>query len=331
MDGLTPDARVFRAVTERYGALWDRLGDEVGDRPLVLPNEDFFPDTFTGDARSAKRLVKRMRRHAGMTDIPLRVEVLGLEEQEEAKGGGCGSGSCGLPAATSETNKPRLEEDGEDGWIMRIPAPELRHPVVLTSNVAVALGHILLLECLDEDEGVDGRQVAAELSAVALGFGVLLLEGSYIYAKSCGGPSVAQATKLSCPELSVATALFISRSKKPKTAARGALGELSTTQKAAFKAARSLLKANPSVVEALRERPEQLATGAFSIKDPTEGGFRLRSSKADPESLEEMEALAAQLGPMPAAARKKKKRDPKEDELSSLVAEALSMSHADAE
>lgn len=62
---------VVRAIVQRYARLIQRLGPELGERPLVLPTEKFFPDTFQGDAKSLRRLVKRMQAHAGMSDIPL--------------------------------------------------------------------------------------------------------------------------------------------------------------------------------------------------------------------------------------------------------------------
>ncbi len=43
----------------------------------------------------------------------------------------------------------------------------------------------------------------AEATAVALGFGVLLLEASFLYRKSCGGPQVGRATALDHGSLSI--------------------------------------------------------------------------------------------------------------------------------
>ena len=54
----------------------------------------------------------------------------------------------------------------------------------------------------------------AELAALSLGFGVLLLEASYLYSKSCGGPSVQRATALQTDELSGLFALFLARAEE---------------------------------------------------------------------------------------------------------------------
>src|SRR6266545_2519034 len=103
MDPLMGPA--MRAVLERYAALVARLGGELGERPLVLPTAEFFPDAFGKEQRSALRLVRRMQKHAGMTDIPIAVGLVGGDES--ASEGGCGSGGCGAAGcAVPEAGEP---------------------------------------------------------------------------------------------------------------------------------------------------------------------------------------------------------------------------------
>src|SRR5688572_20490999 len=93
-----PPEPVQRAILERYARLLARFGGEIGKRPMVLPNGEFFPDQFEGDARSVRRLIKRMQVHAGMEDIPIRARLLGTESDGQEQAGSCKSGACAMPA-----------------------------------------------------------------------------------------------------------------------------------------------------------------------------------------------------------------------------------------
>src|SRR6185295_18893087 len=95
---LPPEAAV-RAIVQRLGRLRVRLREEIGARPLVLPNGDFFPDAFGSDTRSVTRLVTRMQRHAGIEDIPIHPRLVG-DASEQASS--CSSGACAAPLKNQE-------------------------------------------------------------------------------------------------------------------------------------------------------------------------------------------------------------------------------------
>jgi hypothetical protein len=336
-----PPLPALRGVVERVARLRWRLGDELGQRPLVLPTAAFFPDEFRGDVASVRRLVTRMKRHAGIADIPTRTRVVGLDEEA----GGCADGSCapgragahgcgsGCGAAHVEPTAPveRLVDAG-DTWRIAIPAEEIRSPVVLGTNLARLLSFVFLAETLPEGQSVDPpADVTADLTGVLLGFGVLLLQGSYIYRKSCGGPSIARATKLGTGELAVATALF---AKLGGHSARAAQRELDTTPATALGAARSWVDSNPALVEALRDDPARVARGDFPLSDTRPWLVRVlgRKDRAERDdglgvdgltegSLPELDDLLATLPTTPRAPRATTR--PVDDELKSLVAEAL--------
>lgn len=315
MDAL-PDP-VVRAVVQRYARLIQRLGPELGDRPLVLPTEKFFPDTFNGDAKSLRRLVKRMREHAGMGDIPVKPVLTDAEEESHAHGGGCGSGACSTPKTSAEA-PARLVDDGE-GWRLQFQAAELRHPVALTATVARALAHVFLAETREEGEAIDEPvELTVDLAAVALGFGELLLEGSHIYSKSCGGPSVAKLTALGPQELAIACVLFVTRGKH---SARALAKELPATQREALDDARALIDKNPALAKAICDSPERLADGEFDLSrdKPFFGGLFGKKKPDDDLSLDDLESM---LRSAPVA-KTAKRKDRAADELASLVDEAL--------
>ena len=317
---------VVRAVVQRYARLIQRLGPELGERPLVLPTEKFFPDTFKADAKSLRRLVKRMQEHAGMADIPVKPVLIDAEGEEHAHGGGgCGTGGCAVPKGANTESPTRLVDDG-DGWRLQLQEAELRHPVALTATVARALAYVFLMETKNEGDSIDEPlELSVDLTAVALGFGELMLEGSHIYSKSCGGPSVAKLTALGPAELSIACVLFTARGEH---SARALAKELPPTQREAFDDARALLERNSALLRALKESPERLAEGDFDLaKDkPLFGGLFGMKKHDDDLSLAELEAML-QTAPQP---KKAAKKDRATDELASLVDEALRETRAEA-
>jgi hypothetical protein len=299
----------LRTLAERYGDLVDTLAIPAGEPLLVLPNGEFFPDRFSGDAPSVERLAARMQGYAGLESVNVETRVTGeLATSDGGCGtGGCGSGACATPKAEAPS-EPRLERvDG--GYLLRVPASELSHPIVLTARLATALGAVALLERHPEGETLVRDPAEPELCAVGLGFGVLLLEASYLYQKSCGGPSVSRATTLDCRELSFLFALAAAREEH---SLRAAFAELGTTQRALVKDAALAVDESPTLVQLLRESPSRVACGNFPFKDGRSLWSRLFRSKKRPASEEER--LSAALAAL--------ERGASVDELAELVGPA---------
>jgi hypothetical protein len=381
-----PSEPRIRDVLRRTAELQHRLAQEIGDRPLVLPNGRFFPDRFTGDAPSALALLQRMQRHAAMTDIPLEVRILGgstaskaergsstptsccgskgSHEHSENDGagngpckdcdgncdcggskgacrekesephtasgscssGGCGSG-CGVAVpADSMGDAPRLVDVG-GSWRVQIPEAELTHPVALTTNLARTLGVVFLAETASPSHPVESPlDVSAEIAATLLGLGSLLLAGSYVYSKSCGGPRIAQITALTPGELALVTVLF---AKRRGFDLRPLARELEATQRDALSNAREWLEERPKLVDRFIRAPESIAGGDIPMAPSRVGLFSRwfgkkseTSSNLDALDLGELEAEFVRAG-APKGKRTRPEPKPYEDELRALVDEAL--------
>jgi hypothetical protein len=291
-----PDLARRAELVRRYAHLLQHFGEELGDRPLVRQNGDFFPDAFHADAASLTQLVRRLQSHAGLADVPIEVQLSSLDAEASADcgSGGCGSGSCAPAKVGSTTGKSRLEERA-DGWVLNVFDAELHHPVALTCTLARALAHVFLAETQSDASPVEAPfEASVDLTAVALGLGTLVLEGSYIYAKSCGGPSVSQLTALPVGELAVACSLFIAVGGH---SGRRALAELGTTQRVLLSEANDWAASNLAVVRQLADDPGQLAARAPTLTDTRPWLLRLfdRAPRRPKEpSLER--ALSGALG-----------------------------------
>ena len=330
------DDAAFRALAQRYARLVDELELEQGEPLLVLPNAEYFPDRFTSDAASVERLTARMQGYAGLESLEIQTRVVG--EPAPAQGGGCGTGACGAPgcapAEADGATGPRVERT-PNGYLFRVPSEELRHSIVLTARLATSLGSVALIERHPRGAALAGDPAHAELAATALGFGVLLLEASYLYSKSCGGPNVQRATAVPTEELAGLFTLFLAREEH---ALKDALAELGTTQRAVVKELWEIVDESPNLVSLLKKDPERVARGNFSLRDG--GSFlsklfgRKKRSQATPAEREAaalsalergatVEELEDLLGPGAEPARKARPKTERDDELRALVDEAL--------
>jgi hypothetical protein len=321
---LPSEARIVALVT-RASEVWRALLHETAQPHLVLPNGASFPDVFEPSANGVQRLLRRMQTHASLLDVP--IEVVLHEAEADHSQGACGSGSC-APKTAAPTQLGRLQLSG-DLWRLNLARDEIGHAVGLTTLMARALGTILLDETRPEGvAAVAHPPELAELAAIQLGFGCLLLEGAHVYSKSCGGPRVAQLTALELPELAVLVALFASANQlklKP------AYAWLSATQRSSLSDAEDLLRANPSLAGWVRNGAPP-GTAGLKLKPPKPRLFawlQPKSKASDDELAEafldgtllEDPRLQPSMGvrQLPAAARKA----PPTDELGRLVEEAL--------
>lgn len=166
--------------------LLERSADfhEAGVEPvagLVLPTATFFPDHFEPSVQGVGNLMRRVLRHAGLSDLNVNAELYSPEG--EPVGGGCSSGACGIPGQGRDQAMARVEQK-DDGWQLNILTSEIAQPVVLTTAMVRGISHIFMREIglfaeLDRNEA----ESATDLCGVLLGFGVLLGNGAYIYKK----------------------------------------------------------------------------------------------------------------------------------------------------
>jgi hypothetical protein len=339
-----PDLASRAELVRRYARLLQQFGSEIGVRPLVRQNNAFFPDPFEKDEPSVARLVRRLQAHGGLDDIPLRVQLVPREPETNGcdAGAGCGSGACAPTRADSAASAVRLIES-DQGWVLNVFDAELHHPVALTCTLARALARVFLAETSSAQAPIEAPlEVSVDLACVALGFGTLVLEGSYIYSKSCGGPSVAQLTQLGVGELAVACSLFIALGRYAgRGSHRTAAAELGTTQRTLLAEANDWAASNPRLIEQLASSPGLLAASPPALSDTRPWLLRLfdrKPSRRAQPSLEQ--ALAGELGeselldlaraarPQRAdvnadAASARPARDQRHEELRALVDEAL--------
>ncbi|HEX3769263.1 MAG TPA: hypothetical protein VHV30_00290 [Polyangiaceae bacterium] len=254
-----PDREAIDWIVRTYAHLRAAHGEAIGDPALVQPTSEYFPDPFPTDGATLERLLQRVLSYAPVA-ADLRIE-LAIQIAEEGHAGGCGSAACGDGGGGGARDQATVEELDE-GYRVSVAATDLGNPEVLTASLARSAGLLVLHEA--------GEPVSVpenEIAAVVCGFGVLLANGAAVWAKSCGGLRMAQATVLSVEELALALALFAATGEAGAGKARKHLG---ATQREAFGLAWDWVESNPRLVEALREAPATLESGALPL-EPVRG------------------------------------------------------------
>jgi hypothetical protein len=274
---LPPNDRL-RFLVSAYAGLLAEHGEAFEGATLVTPTAEHFPDRFERTGPSVVRLLERVVSFSPLgEDVPLELALVEDTGEGPNADGHCSSG-CAVPGARIDG----VQRNGH-GYRLPLPATELANPTRLVCALARGVGAAVLAEAEVPAEPEDVGALS-EVAAAAFGFGIVLLEGSHVYAKSCGGPSIHQGTALSPGEAAVMLALFCAVSDdSPANDADAARKYLGTTQLEAFDEARDWLSANAALVAKLREAPELLCGGAFEIATKKPGLWtRLFGGKPQP-------------------------------------------------
>jgi hypothetical protein len=278
----------IRDIVMHYAELRASHGEAFLAPRLVEPTGEFFPDEFTLDPEGIGRVLRRVLEHSPVSS---EVDVsLGFiqPDGEVSGGGGCGGGACGTGGLKDIARGGAVET--EDGYAALVHVQDVGDPTILTTALSRAVGRIVMFEAGEAVPPSDeGR--ASELTALASGFGLLLLNGACVYKKGCGGMKRHQATFLEVEQLAFGLALFV---RVTEAAPRNVRRHLEVTQKEAFDAALSWVDAHPALVQALRERPETLRDGVFPTEEKRGFFSRLFSKRSESEL-----AFAPALGAKP--------------------------------
>jgi hypothetical protein len=253
-----PAETQLRWILSHTATLLERGAEPV--RGLVQPTGGYFPDAFDGSPRSVAALMSRVQRLAGLSD--LKVDLTVLSPEGDAQTVSCGSGACGS-GGKIDVKLDRVAQRGEGEYAVAVAAGEIRSPVVLTTAMVRAVSAMFLTEA-DAYRGVlaDDREPLTDLAGVLLGFGVLLANGSYIYAKGCHGVHVQSATRMPVDEITVALGLFCRLFDVPE---RAAARHLEVTPAEHFDEGYAWASSNASVVRLLRARPDAVRAGEYTL------------------------------------------------------------------
>ena len=261
-------------------------------RGLCTPTPEFFPDRFDGSPKSVAALLARIQEHAGLHHIEAELAIIHPEGETQTVSS-CSSGACG-GAGKSEARLDRLAQREDGSYVVAIGAGEVQNPVVLTTALVRAVAGMFMLESAAcEVMPLAEREPATDLAAVLLGFGVLVANGSYIYAKGCSGVRVHSVTKMPTSEIALALAIFC---KLHRVSDRLAAKHLELTPRAHFEEASVWASSNVSVLRLLRSDPSAIEQDDFKLSEARSWfaralgvGKKATISRATDDELEQLE------------------------------------------
>ncbi|KYF56041.1 hypothetical protein BE08_43585 [Sorangium cellulosum] len=314
-----PDEPQIRWIFRTTAALLQHGAEPV--RGLVQPTAEFFPDPYDGSPRTVAALMVRVQEHAGLQDLPVDVAVVTPEGQASTVS--CSSGACGGVALDTKLERVARRDDG--GYRVAISAGELRNPTVLTTAFVRAVSFMFLSEADAFDAlAPTDREPAVDLAAVLLGFGVLVTNGSYLYAKGCGGVQVHSATKMPVDELALALAVYCRLHEVPD---RVAARHLDVTPRAHFDESAVWASSNVALVRMLRAAPDRIAADDYAIGEARSwlaralGLGKRRAAPTADDELRDLERALAVGAAKPRSVDESKAR--KLAEIRALVDESL--------
>lgn len=253
-----------RWVFRRSATLTSRGAEPLG--ALVLPNAAFFPDVFDGSPKSVATLFARMKEHAGLESLETE---LSLVDPEEGSVTSCSTGGCSSPGLGVAKIK-RIEERRDGSYALQLATSEVKNPTVLTTMMARTLGALFLAEMnLGQLFAKTEIDAAADLAAVHLGLGVLVMNGAAVELKGCSGMKIHSATSLSAGEAALALALHNELGRvvrKVDENERNVLKHLGNAAGDAYRAALGYVEANVDVVESIAKSPEAVEADLFTLR-----------------------------------------------------------------
>lgn len=251
--------REIRWMLERTADLLEHGAEPV--RGLVTPTATFFPDAFDGSAKSVERVVERMKEHAGLGSVATDLVLVNADAKPQS-GSSCGTGGCNVELPDARKIRRVMPRD-DGGYTLTLTSSEASHPIAFTTALARGVAGVFVFES-GAVEVVPRAELepTTDLAAALLGFGVLLANGSYIYAKSCGGVKVQQATAMPVEQTTLALALACALFKLPTGTAQK---HLELTQREHFEEARAFVDSHGPIVKLLLKDPELVRRGAYEL------------------------------------------------------------------
>jgi hypothetical protein len=152
-------------VEDRLEWLAEEFPDSAfTDRPIILPQHDYFPDAYDGSKKSVRRLLDRVCEYVDV--VP---DLVSLRFVADAgKLWLVNDSGHYLPHAAG------TYEEGEDKFIIRIDKSGLHEPMSLVGTIAHELAHVRLLGEGRIGHDAFDNELLTDLTVVHFGLGIFL-------------------------------------------------------------------------------------------------------------------------------------------------------------
>ena len=201
-DELEFQLATFKWLIGQFGA--------VGDRPLILPTDEYFPLSGAGGEESVREIFGQVRLAAGMADWPCELRA-GKRDRPIEAGNAHLLRHEGGPAPCG-TFRVGTGLGGRHGIVTYNPGMA-NDPAGLVATFAHELGHYLMATAATAPPGGwDLHELHTDLAAVYLGFGIFMANNARSFSQFQSGGEMGWSSSargyLSEGALVTATAIF---------------------------------------------------------------------------------------------------------------------------
>jgi hypothetical protein len=199
----------FDFLSSLFGEDW------VVKAPLVLPNEQFFPQKYESTEEWGRYAFDRVRELMRVPETGLFLEFTPdpLDELREA-----GVPLAARSSGVAGTHRGLQAEDGTTGAHITIKRSLLKEPDIMVAVMSHELAHVLLLGGGKITRDHEKMEPLTDLMTVFSGFGILTANAAFIHSSNTRGWHVSRHGYLSEREFGYALALFAWRRGETKPA-----------------------------------------------------------------------------------------------------------------
>jgi hypothetical protein len=169
-----------RVWLENAGAwLVKEFDIQLSQVTIVLPTQEFFPDTYRGEEEDVRKLLHRVCSYMKVSPDRLSLELLPGEHHELRDH---------LPSfeASHKGAAGQYHDDGDTSRIS-LSADHLRDPMSLVAVIAHELGHVLLLADKKIARDRKDHEYLTDLLTVLLGLGIFTANSAFRFTQWTGG------------------------------------------------------------------------------------------------------------------------------------------------
>lgn len=286
---------------------------------LVEPTAAFFPDAFDGSADAILAMLRRMLGHAGLDFV--KSEVVRLDP--EGGTSSCSSGACAPPQVVEKLRRVERIARGDTDAIYRVSilSTEAKNPFFLSAALGGAVGAMFLHE--SEAHRLFApieRKAAAELAAIHLGLGLMILNGASVLLRGCGGAKTHGGTTLSLGEAALGLAIGAKLDPAPEM-----FRHATPSVKDALAFAFRFVEGNAGVIKRFEGDAASIARGDFVLREPRRSLLTILGfgKKNDDDDLETIALIAASSARKPGDSKRSAEKEAELRELRALVDEAF--------
>lgn len=161
-------------LEDSFQWLIDEFGAEtLHDLKMILPNNDFFPDHFSGDISSLKKMIRRICGYMSVDYAKIELELFTDERRNSphplAQFESEGTGACGLYQFYYNRHHISIEEK------------LLANPTNLIATIAHELGHARLLGEDRLSPDYEFHELLTDITAIFFGLGIFTANSLFIF------------------------------------------------------------------------------------------------------------------------------------------------------